>query len=393
MAKYCSERLESLKRLYSLLAPATEVNQILESLRDELRRIVTASMESCVLLLDPEADAYTRPLQCALYDRPVNCLACKRNRAAVQKALAKGKGVVVSRVEPIRRADGSRVLTGPEMAIPVLAGDSIVAVITVVSRPGAHFENRDFLMVKDIAELAGNVILSAKRHWEVTREKLALGRALTSLAPFVPQTVRSLAESRPEDLAAAKEQREVTVLFLDLEGYTALCGRHGEAEAIAMVERLFSRFVDPIHRSGGEINETAGDGLMIIFKNHDRVRNAVDAVKAALDIRTVMDQERARAGEPEALTVNIGISSGLAYLGTSRFVGAVSSRMTYTASGQVTNLAARLADLAGGGEILITRATRDLIAGAWETQAKGAVKLKGVSQEVEVFALEGTKPA
>ena len=390
MAKYCSERLESLKRLYSQLAPATEVNHILESLRDELRRIVTASMEACVLLLDPKADAYTRPLQCALHDRPVNCLACKRNRAAVQKALAKGKGVVVSRVEPIRRADGGLVRTGPEMAIPVLAGDQIVAVLTVVSHPGARFENRDFLMVRDIAELAGNVILSAKRHWEVTREKLALGRVLASLTPFVPQTVRDLAASRPEDLAAAKQQREVTVLFLDLEGYTALCSRHGEAEANALVERLFSRFVDPIHRSGGEINETAGDGLMIIFQNQDPAGNARDALKAALDIRAVMDQQG--GGQADRLTVNIGISSGAALLGTSRFVGAVSSRMTYTASGMVTNLAARLADLAAGGEILMTRATRDLIAGAWQTRAKGAVRLKGVSGEVEVFALAGPKP-
>ncbi len=50
-------------------------------------------MEVCILFLDPDAPRYTRPLQCSLYDRPVNCLSCKRDRAAVQKALAREKMV------------------------------------------------------------------------------------------------------------------------------------------------------------------------------------------------------------------------------------------------------------------------------------------------------------
>ena len=76
----------------------------------------------------------------------------------------------------------------------------------------------------------------------------------------------------------------MTVLFLDLEGYTRLTANRPEAEVNEIVEKVFSRFVDPIHRSGGDINETAGDGLMIIFKNDDAKTNAVHAVKAALGL-------------------------------------------------------------------------------------------------------------
>ena len=76
----------------------------------------------------------------------------------------------------------------------------------------------------------------------------------------------------------------MSVLFLDLEGYTRLSAKKSAVEMNHMVEEMFSNFVDPIHRSGGDINETAGDGLMIIFKNDDAKTNAVNAVKAAFDI-------------------------------------------------------------------------------------------------------------
>lgn len=86
MKKYYRERFESQRRLQKKIAPLMEVNDILETLRGELRDLIPSSMEGCILLLDPEAGKYTRPLQCALYDRPVNCQVCKRNRPAIQKA-------------------------------------------------------------------------------------------------------------------------------------------------------------------------------------------------------------------------------------------------------------------------------------------------------------------
>ncbi|MFO7862250.1 MAG: hypothetical protein R6U41_13600 [Desulfosalsimonas sp.] len=80
MEKYYKERFEAQRRLALKVAPFMEANEILEKMRSELREIISGSMEACILLLDPEAGKYTRPLECALYDRPVNCLKCKRHR-------------------------------------------------------------------------------------------------------------------------------------------------------------------------------------------------------------------------------------------------------------------------------------------------------------------------
>ncbi len=388
MEKHYKERFEAQRRLAEKIAPFMEVNDILETMRAEIRVIVPTAMESCILLLDPDAQQYTRPLQCALYDRPVNCLACKRNRSAIQKAISKKKGVVVSSSDPIVRNDGSKVRIGPEAAMPVVVNDDILAVVSVVARPGSEFTRKDFYMIRDFSETLRNVLSNAKKHWEMTQEKIRIGRMLTHLSPFVPDSVRNMVEKNPEMLTQDKEKKDVSVLFLDLEGYTRLSSSRSEAEVNELVEKMFSSFVDPIHRSHGDINETAGDGLMIIFKDHDSKTNAINSVKAGFDI---FDQNREinrhLDSDLEPVNVNIGINSGTALVGMTRFKGSLGTRMTFTASGPVTNLAARLASHAKGGDILIGEKTKKLIDGLWPLYDRGLAKLKGIEEPLSIFSL------
>jgi class 3 adenylate cyclase len=278
--------------------------------------------------------------------------------------------------------------TGPEAAIPVFVNGQTVAVVNVVAKPGTRFINKDFHFIKDISETVGYTILNAKRHWETTQEKIKISRMLDHLSPFVPQSVRSIVEDDPAQLKLDKERKDVTVLFLDLEGYTRLTANRPEDEVNEIVEKVFSRFVDPIHRSGGDINETAGDGLMIIFKNDDARTNAVHAVRAALDIgqRSCEDIVGTLAVH-EPIYVNIGINSGSALVGMTRFKGSLSTRMTYTATGQVTNIAARLSDLAKKGDILIGEVTAQLIEGLWPVFDRGKVTLKGIDAPLRVYSL------
>ena len=390
MKKYYKERFEDQRRLAKSVAPLNEVNYILEKMREEARKLVPSSMEACILLLDPDAQKYTRPLQCALYDRPVNCLLCKRGRGAIQKALDKRKGVVVSKPDPVLRHDNSQVEVGPEAAIPVFANDEILAVVSVVSRPGTRFTSRDFFLIKDLSETVGNAILNAKKHWEVTQEKIKIGQMLTHLSPFVPQSVRQIVENDPELLKQEKEKKDVTVLFLDLEGYTRLSSHRSEIEVNEIVEKMFSSFVDPIHRSGGDINETAGDGLMIIFKNYNPKGNAINAIKAAFDVDRISQQMNRKINEgSKPINVNMGINSGFALVGLSQFKGSLDTRMTYTATGPVTNLAARLADHAKGGDILIGEETKQLVEGLWPIFDLGQVHIKGLDDPMKIYSLKG----
>ncbi|MBU2453281.1 MAG: GAF domain-containing protein, partial [Proteobacteria bacterium] len=343
MDRFYKERFEAQKNLIHAIAPLMEVNEILEKVREELRTLIPHAMEVCILLLDPDADKYTSPLQCALYKRPVNCQSCKRDRPAVQRAVKKKKAVVVSQSEPIQRSDSCLVAVGSEYALPVFVEDRVLAAISVVIQPLTRYTRRDFFLIRDFADILGNIIFSAKRQWAITQEKILISRKLTSLTPFVPGSVRHMVDRHPDLLTREKERKDVTILFLDLEGYTRLNESRPDVEVNAIIEKMFSSFVDPIHRSHGDINETSGDALMIIFKDHDAKTNAINAVKAAFEIadrNRVLNQSLKKGRDP--IDVNIGINSGSALVGMTRFKGLLNTRMTFTATGTVTNIAARL---------------------------------------------------
>ena len=388
MEKYYKERFEARSQLDEKIVPLVKINHILQEMRDELREAIPSAMETRILLLDPDAKKYTRPLQCILYDRPVNCLSCKRSRPVIKKALEKRRMVVIPESDPIERQDGSLVRIGPEAAVPAFLGDEVLLVVSVVGKPGTRFTPKDFFLIEDFAKTARNVVLRAKKHWEMTEDKLRISKMLSNISLFVPQSVLKIAENDPALLEQDKEEKEVSVLFLDIEGYTQLSAKLPEQEVNQIVERLFSRFVDPIHRSKGDINETAGDGLMIIFKEDDIKTNAINSIKAAFDIRQQnLECNRELPSHIDPLKVNMGIHCGMALVGMTRFKGSIGTRMTYTASGNVTNLAARIAGLSKGGDILIGEETRMLIDGLWPVFDKGTAALKGIEKPVRIYSL------
>ena len=87
------------------------------------------------------------------------------------------------------------------------------------------------------------------------------------------------------------------------------------------------------------------------------------------------------------LATHIGINSGLAYLGVMEFRGKKEVRATYTASGPITNIAARIAALAPSGKTYISKETRERIKSSFESSSMGMFDLKNVSQPVEIFEL------
>ncbi|HYR03723.1 MAG TPA: adenylate/guanylate cyclase domain-containing protein [Syntrophobacteria bacterium] len=208
-----------------------------------------------------------------------------------------------------------------------------------------------------------------------------------NLSKFVPTTVSRLIEKSPAGLPESHEQ-DVSVLFVDIEGYTKICESLQGAELNEVVEKYFSMFMDAIYANNGDVNETAGDGLMVIFHNDDEATNAVEAVRTALTIRDkaacIKDECKALS---EPLLVNMGINSGRVLLGAAKFESYTGSRWTYTARGLTTNIAARLGALATGGGVLLSRATAERVRGRFPVSALGTFKLKNVSEQVEVFSV------
>jgi class 3 adenylate cyclase len=205
------------------------------------------------------------------------------------------------------------------------------------------------------------------------------------LGKFVPTAVKRLIEQAPAAPALEKRDRDVTVLFLDIVGYTRLSEHNSHEQMNALIESYFSSFLDAIYEHNGDINETAGDGLMILFQDADAVQHATSAVRAALAIQQQVDALNHAAQATEPVIVNIGINSGIAAVGSTRFEGLAGERWTYTASGPVTNIAARLAELAITGTIYLGEETALRVKDRFSLACLGERHVKNIPAPLRVY--------
>lgn len=224
---------------------------------------------------------------------------------------------------------------------------------------------------------------------ESTRKLELLEQIKGELVKFVPESVRRLLEKDPEARELEKRAADVTVLFLDVEGYTRLAERLPPQRLNRLIQEYFSRFLEIIRAQQGDVNETAGDGLMVIFQSEGgAARHALNATAAALQIQAALDDlNRDYAGTYPPVAIHVGINSGTAFVGATKLDAAGGGRWTFTASGPTTNLAARIAALAQGGEILVGSETAERVKGHYVLEDTGVHTLKNVAEPVRVFRL------
>ena len=230
---------------------------------------------------------------------------------------------------------------------------------------------------------------------QASRQRLEVLEQLKGeLSKFVPDAVKELLERDPSATQLEKHQEEVSVLFLDIAGYTRLSEQVEAKRLNQLVQTYFSAFLEIIRRHQGDVNETAGDGLMVIFQSKSRepgrgpVDHALNAARAALAIRqrTVALNEE-HAGVFPSVALHMGINTGEAWVGATKIGGAGAQRWTFTATGPTTNLAARFAGSAQGDEIVVGPTTAERVQGAFVLEHLGEKSFKNVSQPLRVYRI------
>jgi adenylate cyclase len=205
------------------------------------------------------------------------------------------------------------------------------------------------------------------------------------LARFVPQSVIRQLEENPDAPELEQTDQDMSAMFVDVSGYTKLSESMRQT-ADFMVEKYFSRYLDAIHSHGGDVTETSGDGLMVVFPGNDPNEHAMSATKAALEIlQKTQELNEQLKGIFDPISVHIGINSGIALIGPTKYEGASGVRWTYTALGPAVNLAARIAGVAEGGMICIGPETARRIEGQFTTEEIGKRQLKNVKGEVMIY--------
>ncbi len=224
------------------------------------------------------------------------------------------------------------------------------------------------------------------------------GQALSEPSEMPPP--KSFPEKRPvpsllskeltEKILAQKgriegERRQVTVMFCDLEGSTALTEKLGDEKAFALIDEVFGILTQQVHRYEGTVQEFRGDGIMALFGAPVALENAAQrAVNAALAIQQEVTkfshriQEEARG---PAIRMRIGIHTGPVVLGT---IGS-DLRLEFQVIGDTVNLAARVESLAEPGTTYVTEETFKLTEGFFRFESLGEKPVKGKETPVKVY--------
>lgn len=245
-------------------------------------------------------------------------------------------------------------------------------------------------------ELVARIQTALKMKAAIEQKVSQVSRLRDHFAKFVPEQVKRLATADPDaPELSEKVEREVSVLMLDVSGYSRLSEQLPAAELNELVERYFSAFLDRIREADGDINETAGDGFMALFMDSpdstahgatdsgDEPSHVIRAVDTALDLLQLTQQLNGEISQTP-LEMHMGVNSGLALVGSTRFEGARGTRWTFTASGPVTNVAARLVGVAAEGQIVIGPRTRAGVGDRYQLETVGEKQLKNLSEPIVV---------
>lgn len=178
------------------------------------------------------------------------------------------------------------------------------------------------------------------------------------------------------------ENKDVTVMFCDVRGFTKLSATMPPGEVIEMLNEHMTAMTKVIYQYKGTVDKFIGDAIMVIFGApqgyNDDARNACAAAIAMIEERERLNQE----GRYK-IKIGIGLASGLVVAGN---MGAV-DRLNYTVLGKQVNLSARLCSVAGQQEAVICTETAARVGNAYELRPTGKLNLKGFAESVEAYYL------
>lgn len=201
--------------------------------------------------------------------------------------------------------------------------------------------------------------------------------------PFVPTGLAERIRRDPRAAELGGEEREISVLFADLQGFTSFSEHAAPADVIAMLNAYWAVTVPVVvSEHGGLIERFAGDAVMVVFNAAgDQPDHARRAVAAALGMQRAT--EAARQGRPDWPRFRAGVNSGSAVVGN---VGTAEQR-SFAAIGDTTNLAARLQAAAVPGQVVVARSTADELSDDAELEELRPLRLKGKVEPVEALVV------
>jgi len=379
------EKLRIAHELSQRLSIDADLDTLLQKIVDEAFQLIRAD-RAVILLVDPETDELV-----ARYIRQKRDEEIKLSKSILDEVRNKKRAVLSSdaMVDERFKAAKSIIMQGirSTMCVPLLYNDKLLGVMHVDSMlaTGA-FTERDLLLFSGIATQAAVAIENNLLANKIEHEASKRAQFQRLLSPnLVEQIV-----SGQLTLNQGGTRRDVTMLFADIRGFTAMSERHPPEEMVVTLNEYFEVMVDVLFRHGGTLDKYVGDEVIGLFGAPVELQDApLRSVRCALDMMRALEEfNRLRQDQGrERVSIGIGINTGPV------IAGAIGSSRTlqYTVIGDAVNIAARLCSLAKPGEIIISESTLQFAGPHIIVEPRKAVQLRGRREALPIYAVQGIR--
>lgn len=384
------ERLRRAFRLHQEIALELNLDALLEKLLDHL--FANLTVDRGVILLYSDRTGEMEPRKVKTRDGSESTDEIAISKTILNQVASERTAVLSFDASVDSRFSGAQSIIlqhiRSTMCVPLLARDKLLGAIHVDTRveTGA-FTDKDLGVLQGLASLAAlwveNTFLVKRSEAEaVTRQQFE--RLLS------PNLVEKIVGGEIQ-IQKGGEQRNCTVLFADIRGFTRMSEDQPAHEIVHMLNEYFEMMVDVVFRYEGTLDKFIGDELMAIWGAPVGHENDPEmAIRAAVHMQASLKEfnELRRTEGQRPIQIGIGLASGnivAGYMGSTR-------TMSYTVIGPSVNLAARLCSAAEAGQILVPEellaSVRDVV--AFEEQPE--LNLKGISRPIVPCNITGMLP-
>ena len=270
------------------------------------------------------------------------------------------------------------------MCTPLWNQSRVIGVVYVDNPHTAQLTAADLDVLQALSSYAAVAIEQARLSDQILQET----RRREALQRYHPAAVveRILAKGIGADAPFMAEERDVTVLFADIVGFTARAERMTPSAVAHLLNQCLGVMCDAVFAEEGTLDKFIGDAVLAVF---GAPLAQEDHAARALRVAAAMRQAVASLDLQPPIVLRIAVNSGVATVGD---IGSP-KRREYTVLGDVVNTCARIVTYAcEPGQIVMTAATRERLAAAEGIRSVGTVALRGRDAAVDLFALEETAP-
>ena len=222
------------------------------------------------------------------------------------------------------------------------------------------------------------------QHPKPTPEALSIDDKLGKIQKYLPKGIAEKILAQKDKIEG--ERKQVTVMFCDMVGFTALSERFDPEDIYPVMDKVFEILIHKVHDYEGMVNKMTGDGIMALFGAPIALEDAPQrAIRSAFAIHREMtkfsNKIKEQIKDMPPIKMRVGIHTGVVVVGT---IGN-NLRVEFTAVGNTVNLASRMEGLAESGTTYVSEETFKLTEGFFRFENQGQKSVKGMEKPVTVY--------